>query len=106
MENFFEYRFSKVAARMKPGVVPHIFSCQPERTEPQPNNEKIVKRQFSDILTESEMLVPKNISILQISQPSTSCQPEILEKLSASKFDFECQAYPANHCIKATQVAS
>lgn len=31
MENYIEYKFSRVRARMKPDVVPHIFARRPKK---------------------------------------------------------------------------
>lgn len=31
MDNYMEYKLSKMNARLKPDVVPHLFSCQPDK---------------------------------------------------------------------------
>lgn len=109
MENYLEYRLSKVAARMKPDVVPHIFTCQPDKrkNEPRVGSEKRAKkRKISNILTESECLIPKDISKADDQKPSTSYQAETKEIfLQTSTFDFGCQANPIHYRSKATQVS-
>ncbi|KAJ8929194.1 hypothetical protein NQ314_008358 [Rhamnusium bicolor] len=32
MEIYVEYKLSKVSARLKPNVVPHLFACQPDKS--------------------------------------------------------------------------
>ncbi|KAG5863370.1 hypothetical protein JTB14_000995 [Gonioctena quinquepunctata] len=51
MDNYLEYRLSKVKARMKPSILPHLFECQPER---QSVSEK--PRLFEEILARKKII--------------------------------------------------
>lgn len=87
MENYMEYKFSKVKARMKPTIIPHKFACQPDR------NLLIETRQFSEILRKKEMLAyldqSEKATTLEkehVSEPSTSFTiPEMYEKACQTK---------------------
>ncbi|XP_028146575.2 uncharacterized protein LOC114340056 isoform X1 [Diabrotica virgifera virgifera] len=107
MENYMEYTLSKVAARMKPEVVPHIFTCQTDKKKTilQPSSESRGKKKISDILVESELSTSKSTlpeDIPDHQQPSTlyqaKYQTEAEETLSSpSKVDFGCQANPVQY---------
>ncbi|XP_030751406.1 uncharacterized protein LOC115878932 isoform X2 [Sitophilus oryzae] len=103
MENYYEYKLSKVQARMKPDVVPHIFACQ---TDKKSNNPRISseirsrKRKISEILIDSEMNLSENViddSPNIITQPSTSFHSTEETKNSSDKISFSCQANPVKY---------
>lgn len=113
MENYMEYRLSKVSARMKSVIVPHIFLCQPDKKEsvPRTTSEKRArKRKISEILNDPVVPVPETIMAIDNMQPSTSHQPETAEVTETrevsepSKHDFCCQARPISYRSKGTQV--
>lgn len=58
MDNYIEYKLSKVRARMKKDVVPHIFRCQPDRQTPLKSRILSEKRQrkkeVADLIKSSE----------------------------------------------------
>lgn len=75
MENYIEYKLSKVAARMKPDVVPHIFTCQQDKRMSMPRVSSEIrarKRKISEIISESEKYETKREALGQCPQPSTS----------------------------------
>lgn len=49
MDNYIEYKLSKVRARMKPEIVPHIFTFQPNIL-----CLKTKRREFGQILSKSQ----------------------------------------------------
>lgn len=126
MENYMEYKISKVAARMKSDVVPHIFNCQQDKRVSVPRLSSEIrarKRKITEIISESEKQENKPKMFAQIPQASTSFAPSAQEqetvlsdserveaswkpKLHESKksaSDFCCQANPVHYRSKAVQ---
>lgn len=120
MENYYEYTLSKVRARMKPDIVPHIFTCQPDKTVgiPRLSSEKrLRKRKISEILHESDIFMPKQPQSINTedtqAQPNTSNAQAQLDSTSYdSNFvtvkrtsDFACQVKLIKYRSKSIQVS-
>lgn len=100
MENYMEYKLSKVKARMKLTIVPHKFACQPDRnllTKPRQFSEKRArKKEMLAYLDEFE----ETITLQQVEEhdlkPSASFAiPKMYEK--------SCQTNPIHFRSKYVQ---
>lgn len=55
MENYIEYKFSRVRARMKPDVVPHIFARRPKKRRTLPGS-------FDEIKIEEGVIIKQELT--------------------------------------------
>lgn len=108
MENYYEYQLSKVQARMKPDVVPHIFTCQPDKKNSNPRLRSEIrsrKRKISEILNDSEgCLQNSGDTSSEVEQITSLGSIESTEQLTPM-LDFSCQANPVKYRSKAVQVS-
>lgn len=107
MENYYEYILSKTKIRMKPGVTPHIFTCQPDKqTTTQKTRAfseiRARKRKISELLKEETKQSEEPESL-----PSTSAQADEVSSnlLSVVKCDVACQTRIRYFRSKLVQVS-
>ncbi|KAJ8969210.1 hypothetical protein NQ314_001865 [Rhamnusium bicolor] len=86
MEIYVEYKLSKVSARLKPNVVPHLFACQPDKSSSkkrvrESSEKRSRKKLIVDLMKQSvqkmeteitEESIPEETSQLVQNLPSTS----------------------------------
>lgn len=101
-----EFKLSKVRARMKPEIVPHIFLCQPDKKFKSPrvtSLKRFEKKNISEILDQAAMKTGEDIEPVPHASTSHACS-EYTEISGSLKSDFSCQAHPVNYRSKAVQV--
>lgn len=70
MQNYLEYTFSKVKARMKDNVAPHIFACQPDKSENK--TPRITSERRAQKRKVEELLCKSTECLEDVPEPSTS----------------------------------
>ncbi|KAJ8928477.1 hypothetical protein NQ314_018964 [Rhamnusium bicolor] len=67
MENYVEYKLSKVSARLQPNVVPHLFACQPDKSSSkkrvrESSEKRSRKKLIVDLMKQSEQKMETEIT--------------------------------------------
>ncbi|XP_066258136.1 uncharacterized protein [Euwallacea similis] len=106
MENYLEYRLSKIKIRMKPNVVPHIFLWQSTKSSGprQCSERRARKRVISELLQETARSSHVTKVVLNTVQKDDNMQDEIQTKTLKTTADFCCQANLIQYKSKGTQV--
>lgn len=114
MDNYIEYKLSKVNARLKPDIVPHLFACQPDKQKSskrlRETSEKRLRKKMVTELMHKECLeeridVVEDMPVL-LKEKDKDGQPLVFSSRSnfVGKREATCQTKIVHFRSKAIQV--